>query len=129
MLRDHPIQAYIPASNLDRARKFYEAKLGLVPKDPSDDGVTYEFAEGTTAFMYPSAGAGTSKASTAFWPVDDLDAEMAELKANGVVFEEYDMPGVKTVNGIASSNGNRAAWFKDPEGNIMALIESKPEPR
>jgi predicted enzyme related to lactoylglutathione lyase len=73
--------------------------------------------------MYPSPGAGTSKASTAFWAVDDVAAEVAELKARGVVFEEYDFPGLKTVNGIATGGGAKTAWFKDSEGNILAVSQ------
>jgi hypothetical protein len=73
--------------------------------------------------MYPSPGAGTSKASTAFWAVDDVAAEVAELKARGVVFEEYDMPGIKTVNSIATGGGAKTAWFKDSEGNILAISQ------
>jgi predicted enzyme related to lactoylglutathione lyase len=75
-------------------------------------------------FLYPSGGAGTSKASQAFWQVADVEREVAELRARGVIFEEYDGPGLKTVNGIATGGGARAAWFKDTEGNILALIES-----
>jgi len=74
-------------------------------------------------FMYPSQGAGTSNASTAFWSVDDVAAEVAALRARGVVFEEYDMPGIKTVNGIATGGGAKTAWFKDTEGNILALSQ------
>jgi hypothetical protein len=73
--------------------------------------------------MYPSAGAGTSNASTAFWAVDDVVAEVAQLKARGVVFEEYDMPGIKTVNSIATGGGAKTAWFKDSEGNILAVSQ------
>jgi hypothetical protein len=73
--------------------------------------------------MYPSRGAGTSKASTAFREVDDVEAEVAELKSRGVVFEEYDMPGIKTVNGIATGGGAKTAWFKDTEGNILAVSQ------
>jgi hypothetical protein len=73
--------------------------------------------------MYPSPGAGTSKASTAFWSVDDVEAEVAALKAQGVVFEEYDMPGIKTENGIATGGGAKTAWFKDTEGNILAISQ------
>jgi hypothetical protein len=73
--------------------------------------------------MYPSPGAGTSKASTAFWAVDDVAAEVAELKARGVVFEEYDMPGIETVNSIATAGGAKTAWFKDSEGNILAVSQ------
>jgi hypothetical protein len=73
--------------------------------------------------MYPSGGAGTSKASQLFWAVDDVGAEVAELKARGVVFEEYDMPGIKTVNGIATAGGAKTAWFKDTEGNTLAVSQ------
>ena len=71
----------------------------------------------------PSAGVGTSKASTAFRVVKDVAAEVAELKARGVVFEEYDMPGIKMENSIASAWGAKTAWFKDSEGNILAVSQ------
>jgi hypothetical protein len=85
--------------------------------------VIYECGKGSWVFMYPSAGAGTSKASTAFWTVDDVTAEVAEVKARGVVFEEYDMPEIKTVNSIATGGGPKTAWFKDSEGNILAISQ------
>jgi catechol 2,3-dioxygenase-like lactoylglutathione lyase family enzyme len=124
MLKDAPITAYVPAADLERARKFYEEKLGLVPGEEIAEGVFYKCGEGTKFFLYKSAGAGTSKASTAFWDVADLEAEMAELKGRGVTFEEYDMPGVKTENGIATGGGAKAAWFKDSEGNILAVVQT-----
>ena len=83
----------------------------------------YECGSGSWVFVYPSAGAGTSKASTAFWAVKDVAAEVAELKARGVVFEEYDMPGIKMENSIASAGGAKTAWFKDSEGNILAVSQ------
>src|SRR5437879_2348560 len=95
MLRNAPIIPYIPVANVARARKFYEEKVGLKAKQEYAGGVIYECGNGSWAFMYPSSGAGTSKASTAFWAVDDVAAEVAELKARGVVFEEYNMPGIK----------------------------------
>jgi predicted enzyme related to lactoylglutathione lyase len=115
--------AYIPASNVARARKFYEQKLGFKPKREVAGGVVYEFAEHTACFLYPTANAGTSKASQAFWRVEDVEREVAELKARGVEFEEYDSPGLKTKGGIATGGGAKAAWFRDSEGNIMALIQ------
>lgn len=124
MLKHMRIFPYVPVSDLTRARQFYEVKLGLPPKEEIEGGVVYECGGGSTFFMYVSGGAGTSQASQAFWQVEDLDAEVAELKTRGVVFEEYDMPGVKTVNGIATSATSKAAWFKDTEGNIMALVQS-----
>lgn len=123
MLRISPIVPYIPVADLARARKFYEEKVGLKPKEEYAGGVIYECGFGSTVFMYPSQGAGTSKASTAFWAVDDVAAEVAELKARGVVFEDYDMPGLKTVNSIASGGGAKTAWFKDTEGNILAISQ------
>jgi len=121
MLKDAPITPYIPAADVPRARRFYEEKLGLVPKEEYAGGVIYECGGGTTFFMYPSGGAGTSKASYAFWTVDDVEAEVAELKGRGVVFEEYDMPGITTKNSIATGGGAKTAWFKDSEGNILAV--------
>jgi len=124
MLKDAPIVPYIPAADIARAREFYENKVGLVAKQEIAGGVVYECAGGSWIFLYQSAGAGTSKASQAFWQVKDVEAEVVELRARGVRFEEYDQPGFKTVNGIFTGGGSRAAWFKDSEGNIMALIET-----
>jgi predicted enzyme related to lactoylglutathione lyase len=124
MLKNAPVVPYIPATDIPRARRFYEQKVGLVAREEIAGGVVYECGRGSWIFLYQSAGAGTSKASQAFWQVDDVEAEVAELRARGVVFEEYDMPGLKTVNGIATAGGNKAAWFKDSEGNILAVIQS-----
>jgi len=123
MLTNSPIVPYIPVAEMARARKFYEGKLGLKPREEYAGGVIYECGNGSWVFMYPSAGAGTSKASTAFWAVDDVAAEVLDLKAKGVVFEEYNMPGIKTVNSIATGGGAKTAWFKDSEGNILAVSQ------
>jgi catechol 2,3-dioxygenase-like lactoylglutathione lyase family enzyme len=123
MLTNSPIVPYIPVADMARARKFYEGKLGLKPREEYAGGVIYDCGNGSWVFMYPSAGAGTSKASTAFWAVDDVAAEVADLKARGVVFEEYNMPGIKTVNSIATGGGAKTAWFKDSEGNILAVSQ------
>jgi catechol 2,3-dioxygenase-like lactoylglutathione lyase family enzyme len=123
MLKLARIVPYIPVTKVARARKFYEEKLGLMPKEEYAGGVIYECGGGSWVFMYPSAGAGTSKASTAFWAVDDVVAEVRELKARGVVFEEYDIPGIKMENSIANAGGAKTAWFKDSEGNILAISQ------
>lgn len=123
MLKDHTIVPYIPVSDVARARKFYEEKVGLVPAEEYAGGVIYRCGKGSWVFLYPSGGAGTNKASCAFWAVDDVEAEVKELKSRGVVFEEYDMPQLKTKGGIATGGGARTAWFKDSEGNIMALSQ------
>jgi len=123
MLKRSRIVPYIPVADVARARKFYEDKIGLTPKETYAGGVIYECGSGSWVFMYPTHGAGTSKASTAFWSVDDVEAEVAELRARGVTFEDYDMPGLKTVNGIATAGGAKTAWFKDSEGNILAISQ------
>jgi catechol 2,3-dioxygenase-like lactoylglutathione lyase family enzyme len=102
MLQKSPMYAYLPAKDVAQAREFYEKKLGFKPKREI----------------------GTSRASQAFWQVQDVEREVAELKARGVKFEEYDAPGMKTVNGIATAGGAKAAWFKDSEGNILALVQN-----
>ncbi|HEY1304133.1 MAG TPA: VOC family protein [Vicinamibacterales bacterium] len=122
MLSSAPIRAYIPASNIARARTFYEQTIGLVPKQDYAGGVVYECG-GTEVFMYPTRNAGTSKASQAFWQVKDVEAEVAELKSRGVVFEEYDMPGMTMVNSVVTAGGAKTAWFKDTEGNILAISQ------
>jgi predicted enzyme related to lactoylglutathione lyase len=122
MLRNAPIRAYIPVSNVSRARKFYEDVVGLQPREEYAGGVIYECGR-SEVFMYPTPNAGTSKASQAYWQVDDVEAEVADLKARGVKFEEYDMPGVAMKNSIATGGGAKTAWFKDTEGNILAVSQ------
>src|SRR5687768_22085 len=115
MLQKSPMYAYIPAKDVARARKFYEEKLGFEPKEEVAGGVVYECAGGTACLLYPTDNAGTSKASQAFWQVEDIEHEVVELKRRGVKLEEYDMPEMKTENGIATGGGAKAAWFKDSE--------------
>ena len=122
MLSTAPIRAYIPASNVARARKFYEQTIGLRPKQEYSGGVIYECG-GAEVFLYPTSNAGTSKASQAYWQVADVEAEVAELKARGVKFDEYNIPGVTMKNSIATAGGAKTAWFKDTEGNILAVSQ------
>jgi catechol 2,3-dioxygenase-like lactoylglutathione lyase family enzyme len=124
MLQNSPLYAYIPAKDVTRARKFYEGTLGFRPKEEVAGGVVYEFGKKTACFLYPTPNAGTSRASQAFWQVDDVDREMAELKSRGVEFEDYGMPGEKSPSGAVTAGGAKAAWFKDTEGNILAIIQS-----
>jgi catechol 2,3-dioxygenase-like lactoylglutathione lyase family enzyme len=123
MLQNAPMYAYIPAKDVARARQFYEEKLGFKPKQETEGGVVYELGQGTACFLYPTPNAGTSRASQAFWQVEDIEKEVAELTARGVTLEKYDMPGVDE-KGISTTGGAKAAWFKDSEGNIMAVIQS-----
>ena len=122
MLTDYQMHPTIPAHDVERARKFYAQKLGLNPSQETPAGLIYEYGN-TWFLLYPSQGAGTAKHTVAGLVVDDIKAEVAELKARGVAFEEYDLPGLKTVDGIASTDAGRAAWFKDSEGNILGLAQ------
>jgi catechol 2,3-dioxygenase-like lactoylglutathione lyase family enzyme len=115
--------SYIPAKDVARARKFYEETLGFKPKHVTAGGVVYEFGKGTECFLYPTPNAGTSRASQAFWQVENIEQEVSELLKRGATFEKYDLPEVDE-RGISTAGGAKAAWFKDTEGNIMALIQS-----
>ena len=123
MLQKAPMYSYIPAKDVARARKFYEGTLGFEPSQEIAGGVRYDFGDHTSCFLYPTPNAGTSHASQAFWKVDNIEREVADLRSKGVTFEEYDMPGIKTVNGIATAGGAKTAWFKDTEGNILAISQ------
>ena len=117
------VAAALPASDLGRAKKFYGEVLGLSVKQENPDGIEYECGGGSTVFVYPSSYAGTNQATAAGFEVDDLDATKKELEGRGATFEEYDLPGLKTVNGVVTMpDGSRGAFFKDTEGNILSLM-------
>jgi hypothetical protein len=97
---------------------------GVGPGTEANGGVICEFGS-KACFLYPTPNAGTSQASQAFWQVDDIEREVAELKSRGVAFEGYDVPGGrKSPSGVVSAGGAKAPWFKDSEGNIVAIIEA-----
>ena len=123
MLSDSKVEANIPASDLKRAREFYAAKLGLVPtKEFAGETLAFETAGGTAFNVYRTDYAGQAGHTIAQWHVTDIEGQVRDLKAKGVVFEVYDMPGVSWDGEIASMPGmGRAAWFKDSEGNIMCV--------
>jgi catechol 2,3-dioxygenase-like lactoylglutathione lyase family enzyme len=126
-LANAPIYASIPAQDLDRARRWYEEKLGLTPKrDLGPNGLVYRTGE-TRFVLYPTPYAGTGKHTLAGWNVADIDAAMVELRARWVVFEDYDgTNGPKTENGVARADGGAAAWFKDSEDNTLNLSQNPP---
>jgi catechol 2,3-dioxygenase-like lactoylglutathione lyase family enzyme len=113
--------ATIPAKDIARARKFYEEVLGAQVVAEDAGGIFYR--TGDTVFgLYQTEFAGTSQHTLGSFVVDDVEKAVADLRSKGVTFEEYDMPGIKTVDGIADMGGGyKGAWFKDPEGNILAL--------
>ncbi|NUR58453.1 MAG: VOC family protein [Catenulispora sp.] len=124
MLNDQPISPTIPAADLDRAKRFYQDTLGLKVVEERDEGIKFESGE-SVFFLYPTPYAGSAQHTQATWTVSDLDETMADLRGRGVEFEEYDLPGLKTVNGVAETETERGAWFKDTEGNILAVSQDK----
>jgi len=114
----------IPVADLDRARKFYEETLGLETKDEWGEGVTMESGD-TLINVYRSEFAGTNKATALTFEVDDAEKEVGELKDKGVFFEHYDLPGLQRQGDLYVAEGMKTAWFKDPDGNILSLIESE----
>jgi catechol 2,3-dioxygenase-like lactoylglutathione lyase family enzyme len=123
MLDQFPVHASLAASDIERAKQWYEQKLGLKPKQEMDGGAWYECGDGTWFLLYASGSAGTAQNTVAGWTVKDIESVMDELRGRGVTFEEYDMPGLKTKNGLMVSGPYKAAWAKDSEGNILELSE------
>ena len=114
----------VPAADFDRAKHFYEDKLGLRPKadvPEMPDGIMYAVGEGGLLVYRTDARHGENTA--AGFLVDDILREMTELRERGITFEDFDMPGLKTENGVAELSGQKGAWFKDSEGNFLALTQ------
>ncbi len=122
MLSDHPIGAMIPATDLARAKAFYTDTLGFKAIEDLPEGVRFE-SGGIRFDIYPTRVGAGSGATVAGWLVPNLEAEIEDLKSRGVKFEDYDFPDFKTVNGIAEIEGFRGGWFKDTEGNVLAVVE------
>jgi catechol 2,3-dioxygenase-like lactoylglutathione lyase family enzyme len=129
MLENSDVATRIPAQDLARARSFYSSKLGLEPVEERPGGLRYKC--GSSYFvLFESSGAASGSHTQMGWEVDDLQATVSALRQRGVVFEEYDLPGLKTVDGIAEITGNypskggvgeRGAWFRDSEGNLLGI--------
>ena len=127
-LGDASFWATLPASDLERAKRWYWDMLGLTPVVETDQWLTYRCGDSVIQ-LYPTASAGTAAHTLGGWVVEDLEATVAELRGRGVAFEEYDFPGLKTVDGIAQlGDVERAAWFKDSEGNILAISQFLVDP-
>jgi catechol 2,3-dioxygenase-like lactoylglutathione lyase family enzyme len=129
MLENSDVATRLPAKDLERARAFYAEKLGLEPVEERPGGLRYRC--GNSCFvLFTSAGAASGTHTQMGWEVDDIEAVVAALRSRGVVFEEYDLPGLTTVDGIADIEGNypskggigeRGAWFRDSEGNLIGV--------
>jgi catechol 2,3-dioxygenase-like lactoylglutathione lyase family enzyme len=128
MLNNCRVATRLPATDLDRARAFYSDKLGLEPIEERPGGLLYECG-GARFALFASAGSASGGHTQMAWEVDDIEATVAWLRSRGVVFEEVDVPGLRTVDGIADIDGNypsvgvaeRGAWFQDSEGNMLGI--------
>lgn len=127
MLSDASVTTMLPVKDMDRARAFYEGCLGLKPSGFRPDGKFIYTVGGTTIALFPKPE-GTKADHTAIsFRVADIAASIEELKQAGVTFEDYDFPGLKTVNHVCVLGAEKAAWFKDTEGNYLCLHEDLPE--
>jgi predicted enzyme related to lactoylglutathione lyase len=129
MLDTGTVTANIPAADLSRAREFYADKLGVTPSQEMEGVMLlYRTAGGSVFSVYQTEYAGQAGHTIAQWHVDDVDAEVRDLKAKGIAFEHYDLPGVDWNDDIASlGDMGKAAWFKDSEGNILCIDDGFPE--
>jgi len=120
-----PAATTLPAEDLRRARSFYEEKLGLETetRDDMPESLFVHAGNGTLIVLY-ERGRTTADNTAVTFEVDDLEGAVSELRSNGVQFEEYDFPGMKTIDSIATRGADRAAWFKDSEGNILCAHET-----
>ena len=125
MLGDHPIDVVLLATDLETSKAFYAGKLGLEVLNESEEAITYKCG-GDSQLAVTKSTTGTADEQTqAGWRVDDLASELAELRSRGVEIQEYDMPGLKTVDGVADLGFALMAWIVDPHGNALAIIELK----
>ena len=122
MLDGARVAAILPALDIERAKAFYTEKVGATPAESSPGGTS--FVIGETGFaLYPTPNPNRGGHTQMGIQVKDVNAAVRELRGRGVTFEEYDMPGLKTVGGIADTPAGRGAWFKDTEGNIIGILE------
>ena len=127
MLADVPMAAILVATDINRAKAFYSEKLGLRPADRSvpPDAAAFVSGGGAMLYLYERKEGTKADHTVAGWMVEDVEQSVDALRERGIVFEQYDMPGLKTdERGIAEAGGSRSAWFKDTEGNILALVEA-----
>jgi catechol-2,3-dioxygenase len=125
MLGEHPIDVVLLATDLESSKQFYAGKLGLELLNESEEEITYKCG-GDSRLVVTKSTTGTADEQTqAGWRVDDLAAELAELRSRGVEIQEYDMPGLKTVDGVADLGFALMAWIVDPHRNALAIMQLK----
>jgi len=117
------VHTILPAADLKRAQSFYHDALDLDPAEVHDGVLFYRLDSGSAFEIYETSNAGTARNTQMCWVTDDLDSEMTRLRTRGVVFEDFDIPGMKTVNGVVTAEDIRTAWFRDTEGNFICINE------
>jgi catechol 2,3-dioxygenase-like lactoylglutathione lyase family enzyme len=122
LLSDAPAYATLPASDIERAKRFYREQLGLKPAQETEVGLFFDCG-GQRFAVFDSGGAASGTHTQLTWQVVDIETEVEDLQANGVVFERYDQPPLKTHAGVATTGRVKGAWFKDSEGNLLSLVE------
>jgi catechol-2,3-dioxygenase len=125
MLAEHPIDVMLTAPDLDAVRRFYGERVGLEVLIESDDFMTFRCGGGSRLVVTGTSAPSTEQTTKASWRVDDVAAEVAELRARGVEVVDYDEPGLRTVDGVADVGFALSAWFVDPGGNTIGLLEFK----
>jgi len=126
MLPDRRAHTTLPVASLEPSRAFWEGRLGFVPFRVMPTAVLYSAGDGSRFAISQSSGRPSGAHTQMAFSVPDIEAEVAELTAKGIVFESYDIPGLKTEGGIAQMGATRAAWFKDPEGNLIGIVQFSP---
>jgi catechol 2,3-dioxygenase-like lactoylglutathione lyase family enzyme len=123
MLNQRRAHTTLPVDDLEAARAFWGDRLGFEPIEQNPMAILYRAGDGSVFAVTRSAGRATGSHTQMGFTTPDVAAEIAELRSQGVVFEEYDMPGFRTEDGIATTPAGRSAWFKDPAGNLIGLVE------
>lgn len=123
MISDCPAHTVIPVADLERASAWYEGTLGFHPGQRFSGGIFYQAGDGTRFQLYETGNAGKNPATLMGFMTTDIEAEVRDLKTRGVVFEDYASGPLKTVNSVATAGDARAAWFKDPDGNILGFLQ------
>ncbi|TFC34417.1 VOC family protein [Cryobacterium sp. TMT2-42-4] len=118
------LHTVLPAAVLKRAQSFYHDALGLDPDETHEGVLVYRVGSGSVFEIYETSNAGTAQNIQMGWITDDLDAEMNTLRERGVVFEEFDIPDMKTVHGVVTADDMKSAWFRDSEGNFICISQT-----
>ena len=121
MLGNAPVTTMLPVKDLNRARRFYEDKLGLEPLGSSPDGKFKYSCGGALLALFPKPEGTRAEHTAVSFQVKNIESEIAELQSRGVTFEDYDFPDLKTVNHVCVLGSEKAAWFKDTEGNYLCI--------